>query len=325
MYTIYLSFLVLFLPFISTKDIIIPVGETPNFLLQNSNGSVAFISNYGTLGTSKGGSVSVIDLQDNVVLQTLESDAMINHPMALATTKDGNLLFIGNSYGFLSIYNIIEQSFEDKIDIPTHVRSIIMADDKQKLYVTHYFIHAKLSVVSVADRNVTKEIDLPGSLPISITSRTYQQQESILVAKQAGNISIVDVWSDKLEREIATPPDFLLFGLAMGTNDKLFVTAGTTLYNKGVVLVYEVHSGALLNQIELGSSPSSIRITKNGKLAFLINHLQSIVMIIETDDLTVKDSIQFDCKTIGKAELALDEKQLYVICVSGFIIVHPLE
>jgi len=152
----------------------------------------------------------------------------------------------------------------------------------------------------------------------------YYCTRNLYVAHQEGNISVISMTNDKVVERITTPVNLLLFGMAVdNTMERLYITTGTILHNQGGLLVYDMKTNQLIKQLDnIASSPNDITLSVDGKQAYVLNDLLSNILVMNTEDFTIMDTIQLDCSAIGKARISRDGSSIYVTCSDGYLVIH---
>jgi YVTN family beta-propeller protein len=265
-----------------TNEVIatIPVGLAPINPTIAPDGRRVYVSN------SQGGTISVIDVKTNKVVDELHPDG--EEPSGLAFTPLGRTLVVSLLGDAVSDAGWIQQ-----IDLKTGKKSKLIAVGAQperlalsplgnRAYVVGIG-DSSLSVVDLWGGKVIERIQL-GSLAFNILVSPLGHKVYVGVIG-ANEIAVIDAHTNTLETpiQIASPA-----GLSFSRD---YLSIFTTNIYANTISQVSRFSGQVIKSAPAGALPSFIRLTRDGRRAYVARPYGSDVAVFDTETLAEIDSI----------------------------------
>jgi YVTN family beta-propeller protein len=286
----YVFFLCLLIPISihATRRIIatIGVGDTPAGIAITPDNRFAYVANNNNDDISGGDTVSVLNLQNNTVVQTI-SDASFNEPYTVTINAAGTKAYVTNSNSTtITIIDIATNTVIGVINGFDGPSGMVITPDGSTAYVNNYggpdgVGSGNGTTVRVVNLNTNTIIGAPitvGLAPASLAI-TPNGQFVYVISYVDGNpgtgtISIIQTNSNTV---VGTIPGFsgpfaivitrsgtYAYVTNFGSNN--FSPVGTT------VSVVDLKSNTIIDTITVGTQPSGIAITPNGRFAYVTNY-----------------------------------------------------
>jgi YVTN family beta-propeller protein len=286
----FLNFLFLLMPIYmyaaapNTVVATINVGVTPAGLAVTSDNHFAYVANNNNYSITDGDSVSVLNLANNTVEQTI-TDTAFNQPYTVTINPAGTRAYITNSNGAtISIIDIATNIVIGIIDGFDGPSGMAITSDGNTAYVNNYggpIAGSGLgTTVSVVDLNTNTIIDTitvdqaPASLAITPNGEFVYVINYVVGNTNMGTISVIQTSDNTVVDTISgfSGP----FGIVITSDGKYayvtnfgsnnFTPIGTT------VSVVDLSDNTVITTIDLGIQPSGIAITPDGRLAYVTNY-----------------------------------------------------
>ncbi|NNN21035.1 MAG: hypothetical protein HKL80_03420 [Acidimicrobiales bacterium] len=218
---------------IQLKSVIasIPIGGLPTAVVISPNGQYAYVA-FASLSVP--GSISVVDLSSNKITNTFSASSTDtgaslfsgSYPVGLAISADGSLLYVLNNgdgifgpganptYGTLSVISTKTFQTVKSISVGKDPQFLSISPDGSKLAVGNYFdstitmidLTSYLTNTISVQSGVTALAFLPNGSQLLVSSGSDPALEPLPSShKYPDNLSIVDVNSGKIVKEITTP------------------------------------------------------------------------------------------------------------------------
>ena len=264
----------------------IGVGDTPAGIAITPDDQFAYVANNNNDGIAGADSVSVINIQNNMLVQTIH-DASFNEPYTVTINAAGTRAYVTNS----------NSTTVTVIDIPSNkVIAIIggfdgpsgfaITPDGTKAYVNNYgapggLLSGNGKTVRVVDLNTNTIIgapitvdQAPASLAITPNGEFVYVINYVTGNPGTGTISIIQTSNNTVVGRItgfSGPFSIVInadgttaYVTNFGSNN--FSPVGTT------VSVVDLTTNTISNTIKLGTQPSGIALTPNGRFAYVTNY-----------------------------------------------------
>jgi YVTN family beta-propeller protein len=264
----------------------INVGVTPDALAITPDNRYAYVVNNNNYGIPNQDSVSVLDLNNNTLKQTIHDISFVE-PFRIAISPDGKRAYVANSNGTtLSIIDTKRNKVIGTIDGFDGPSGVAITPDGAFAYVNNYGGDAGVgsgngTTVSVVNLNTnvivtTITVGLaPAALTVSADGKFVYVINYVTGDPGTGTMSIIKTKNNFV---IDTVSGFFgPFGIAITPNGEYayvtnfgsnnFAPIGTT-----VSVVRLGHHPKIVDTIDVSIQPSGIAITPNGHYAYVTNY-----------------------------------------------------
>lgn len=263
----------------------ITVGVTPDGLAITPDSRFAYVANNNNYGIPNGFTVSVLDLTNNLLKQTI-SDASFSEPFTVTINPAGTRAYVTNSNSTtISIIDLATNTVIGVIGGFDGPSGMAITPDGNLGYVNNYGAAGGLGsgngitvrvVDLVANAIVGAPIVVglaPASLAITPDGKFVYTINYVDGNPGTGTMSIIQTSTNTV---VGTIPGFSgPFGIAITPDGKFayvtnfgsnnFEPIGTT------VSVVDLHSNTIIATVNLGIQPSGIAITPDSRLAYASN------------------------------------------------------
>ncbi len=264
----------------------INVGVTPDGLAITPDSHYAYVVNNNNYGIADQDSVSVLDLKNNTLKETIH-DASFNEPFRVAISPSGKKAYVANSNGTtLSVIDTKHNTVTEVIDGFDGPSGIVITPNGKYGYVNNYGgpdgvgsgNGRTVSVVDLHANAIVEDIivDLaPAALAMAPDGKFVYVINYVDGTPNTGTLSIIRTKDNTVVDTV--PGLFGPFGIAItpdgkhayvtnfGSND--FAPIGTTV---SVVSLH--HHPKIVDTIDVAIQPSGIAITPNGRYAYVSNY-----------------------------------------------------
>jgi YVTN family beta-propeller protein len=320
----------------------IPVGLEPESIAMDPDGTRAYVSD-GNANGSNPPEVHVIDTVNDVYLRPIILRAAATvMPTAIDITPDGKRLFVVSegvkvsgsgreSNTRLLVVDSANGSSIGQLDIQP--RGLRISSDGQRVYV---FSPQRLYVVDSQSLQIIKFIDLSKvypQYPAFFDQEAFRivlnhNEDTAYLLGKSPDVAVVDLVKNEVIASI--PIDQSPFGPAKGialTPDGKLLLASN--YFSQTVAVIDTSTNKVIAKVPVGNLPSEIKISEDGKRAYVLQQLNStsLMTIIDIGTLSVLRSVDFTGGIDGSLdfELSANERYLYVACFDpNFVMVYDL-
>ena len=261
----------------------IPVGVTPAGLAVTPDNLFAYVANNNNYGIPGSDSVSVLNLTNNTLQQTI-NDPSFSEPYTVTINAAGTLAYVTNSYGTtVTIIDIATNTVSGIIDGFNGPSGFVITPDGTTAYVNNYGADGDsglASTVNVVDLNTNTIVGLinvglaPASLAITPDGAYVYVINYVDGNPGHGTISVIQTSNNTVIDTISgfsgpfaiaiTPDGNYAYVTNFGSNN--FAPYGTT------VSVVDLSSDTIIATINLGIQPSGLAITPDGRLAYASNY-----------------------------------------------------
>jgi YVTN family beta-propeller protein len=230
----------------------IAVGRDPGDVVATSAGT-AFVSGYND------GSVSVVDLSTNTILQAVHVSR--TNAYRLALSKDESRLYITSADGHLYTMNTASRAVTDSVSL--NVFDGLTLD------------HAGTTLYATAASGTVWRIDAPGlttarqaSLGCAAKDVALATDDSeVYVACEDGSIAVLDPTSLST-KAVISPPGAAPFGLAVSPdNAQLYVASALT----HSLTIIDRATRTVVKTLQLAGTPRRVVFNKLGTKAYVSN------------------------------------------------------
>lgn len=263
------------------------VGVNPAGIAVTPNNRFAYVANNNNYGISAQDSVSVLNLDDNLVIKTIQ-DPIFNEPYTVTIDKTGSTAYVTNSNSTtVAIIDLITNTVSGMITGFDGPSGLVITPDGTRGYVNNYggpegLQSGNASSVDVVDlvNNINTGprilVDLaPAALAISPDGSHVYVANYVDGNPGTGTVQVIQTSNNTV---IATIPGFSgPFDIAITPDGKYayvtnfgsnnFAPYGTTV---GVI---DLSNNTLIKTIDLfGIQPSGIAITPDGRFVYVSNY-----------------------------------------------------
>jgi len=313
-------------------------GLEPESIAMDPDGTRAYVSDGNANGTNPS-EVHVIDTVNDVYLRPIILRAAAHYvPTAIAVTPDGQKLFVVSEVledrenpTSLLVIDATTGATLDELDIQP--RGVKVSADGTRVYA---FSPQKLFVINSDSLEIEKYIDIQDVDPQG--SSFFQQDAFRIVLNRAedtayllgrsAEVIVVDMTRGEVAARIpfAEGPIYHERGLALTPDEsKLFVSD----YRSRTVAVIDTSSNTVVARVPVANLPSEIRISQDGKRAYVLQqHSTTLMTIIDVETHAVLKSIDFPSMIAAARdfEMSLDERYVYIACFDhNFVMVYDLQ
>jgi len=261
----------------------VPVGNDPHEVIASTDGSTAYVSNYG-FGAFN--TLAVIDLRTHKALPSIDLGPL-RGPHGL-TFVGGKTWFTAEAAKSIARYDPATNSVDWKLETgqdTTHM--IAIANDGNRIFTANIRANT-ISVIERPSPNVEWKLTVVpvGKVPEGMDVSPDGKQ--LWVANSAdGSVSIIDVASQKTIEAVRVQTKHsnrLKF-----TRDGKFVLISDPEANE--VLILDTTSRKVTRKIPVGNSPEGILIAPDGARAFLAVTGDDKVLVLDLKTLSVTGQI----------------------------------
>lgn len=264
----------------------INVGVTPDALAITPDNRYAYVVNNNNYHIPNQDSVSVLDLKNNTLMQTIHDESFVE-PFRIAISPNGKKAYVANSNGTtLSIIDISLNQVTGVIDGFDGPSGIVITPNGKFAYVNNYGGDEgvgsgngkTVSVVNLNTRKIIKEIKVglaPAALAISSDGQFVYVINYVDGKPNTGTMSIIRTNNNTV---IDTVPGFFgPFGIALTPNGKYayvtnFGSNDFSPFGSTVNVVKLGQDPKIAATIDLAIQPSGIAIAPNGRFAYVTNY-----------------------------------------------------
>lgn len=276
----------------------------------------AYIPNSG------GNSVSVIDTNDRLVMETITVGKM---PRGVAISPDGREVYVANQLSdTVSVIRTADNKVVATIPVDEGPYGVAVSPDGKEIYVTQAgpfpMYRTTVSVIDAQAREVVGKIAV-GNKPIGIAvssdgKRLYVTNMAPFEIDndKSSSLSVVDV---KARSTLKTVPfdEEMAAGVALSPDGAfVYVTHQTP---RGVVRVLRASDLETVTKVPLGEGPFGVAVSPEGAYLYVTNlgnlNAGETVSVIRTQDYMVVDTIKVGRLPVGVA-FSPDGKEVYVAC-----------
>jgi YVTN family beta-propeller protein len=170
----------------------INVGSGPQFMEVRPDGQVLYVSRLG-------GPISVVDLEQNVMIKEIDSESMLHH---LSFTKDGSKLFlVSEERDTLSVIDSYKHEIIKTIPVGDNPRYVALNPEETLAYVTNM----NSNTVSIVDAQVFEVVDeiSVGNGPYGIAFSADGGDLSYVSNMRGNDVSIINTASSNITTTIS--------------------------------------------------------------------------------------------------------------------------
>ena len=273
-------------------DATIPVGNSPAGIAVTPDNLLAYVANNNNAGIPGGDTVSVLNLQNNTVEQTI-SDSSFNQPYTVTINADGTKAYVTNSNGTtVTIIDIATNTVTGTISGFDGPSGLVITPDGAHAYVNNYGGPISGSgngnTVSVVDLNANLIVatltvgPLPHGPPAAPAALAITPDGAYVYVVNyvdgnpgTGTISIIKT-SDNSVQVNAITGFSGPFAIAITPNGKYaYVTNfGSNNFSPvgNTVSVVDIASNTVAASITVGIQPAGIAIAPSGSFAYVSNY-----------------------------------------------------
>lgn len=261
-------------------------GVTPDGMAITPDNRFAYVANNNNYGITDGDSVTVLNLKNNTVKQTI-TDSSFNEPFKVAINPQGTKAYIPNSNGTtVSIIDIATNTVTGVIDGFDGPSGMVITPDGSKGYVNNYggpegVGSGNATTVRVVDliNNVIVGAPIhvglaPAALAIAPDGKYVYVINYVDGNPDTGTMSVIRTADNTV---VSTIPGFSgPFGIAITPNGKYaYVTNfGSNNFNPigSTVSVVKLSTRTIVATVDLAIQPAGIAITPDGRFAYVTNY-----------------------------------------------------
>ncbi len=264
----------------------IMVGDTPSGIALTPDNKFAYVANNNNDGLLSGNTVSVLNLTNNTLAQTI-SDASFNQPYTVTINAAGTKAYVTNSAGstitIIDIATNIVTGLITGFDGPS---GMVITPDGNTAYVNNYGAAGGVgsgngTTVRVVDLNTNTIIGgaitvglAPASLAITPNGKYVYAINYVDGNPGTGTVSVIRTSDNTVIKTIPgfsgpfaieiTPNGRYAYVTNFGSNN--FAPVGTT------VSVIDLSTNMITATVKLGTQPAGVAITPDGCFAYVTNY-----------------------------------------------------
>jgi len=277
----------------------IPTGVNPAGMDITPDGKYLYVANSNNYGLINQDTVSVIDLEKNMVIKTI-TDATFSSPNSVKI-KNNKCYVMNSSSSTISIINTdtnqvigtISGNGSD-VDVLDGPSIMVMTPDKTKGYVNNYGINSNgnhISVIDLINDVIIATIIIgdnikvpnpasPADLAISPDGKKLYvvnyANDSNGNPSVPGYISIIDVLTNQIIDTIGNIGLYGQYNIRISPNGKFAYISnfGSNNFNPigSTISVLDLCSNLITNTIPLSIQPAGIAFSPNGETAYVNNY-----------------------------------------------------
>ena len=255
------------------------VGNTPIQTAISPDGTLAYVTNQGSLGT-----VSVISTATGTVINTIPI-GQYWYPTGLAFSRDGKFVYMVNDGpGNIDVIKVATNSIAATITLGSFPNFIAVNPQSPIAYVTTEAT-GTVSVISTTTNSLTNTITTHGS-PVGIAFDPTGSFAYVTNINSA-NVNVINVASGTITKTISVglTPNFVAF-------NPFYQIAYVTNQNSGTVSVINTQTNSVINTIAVGSSPQGVTFDPSGTYAYVANQNSNTISIINVNANAVVGTIR---------------------------------
>jgi YVTN family beta-propeller protein len=172
----------------------IDIGSRPQYMEVRPDGEVLYVTRLG------GGPISVVDLEQNVVIKEIDSGSM---PRGLSFTNDGARLFVVNEESdTLSVIDTHKQEVIKTISVGDNPQYVVLNPDETLAYVTNM----NSNTISIVDAQVVEVVnEIPvGNGPYGIAFSADGGDLSYVSNRRGNDVSIINTRSSNISASLSS-------------------------------------------------------------------------------------------------------------------------
>ena len=172
----------------------IDIGSRPQYMEVRPDGEVLYVTRLG------GGPISVVDLEQNVVIKEIDSGSM---PRGLSFTNDGARLFVVNEESdTLSVIDTHKQEVIKTISVGDNPQYVVLNPDETLAYVTNM----NSNTISIVDAQVVEVVnEIPvGNGPYEIAFSVDGGDLSYVSNRRGNDVSVIDTRSSNISASLSS-------------------------------------------------------------------------------------------------------------------------
>ncbi len=236
----------------------------------------------------------------------------------------------GQSKQSLQLLDLITEKIVSEIPIPKSWLGLAFSKDDQFLYASGGNDNWILQYTIQKQKLVLKDsISLGAKWPnkISPTGIAINDQAGVLyvVTKDNNSLYIIDLKSKKVRSQVKLPGEAYACLLSPDKKE-LYISC----WGCAKLLVYDILTNKLSNEIPVGSNPNDLCITKNGQYLYVCNANDNSVSVLDIKKRKVLETLNAalypdapNGSTTNSVSLSADEQSLYIAnadnnCLSVF-------
>ena len=267
------------------------------FMVTNADGQNAYITNYG-------GTISVIDVATNLIINTINSVGI--EPYGVSVSHDGSKVYVANLDGTLSIINTATNTISATIQVgPYNIEGVCVSPNDSLVYVTS-FNGNKVSVINAATDSVSAIISV-GVSPYGIV--VSPDGSKVYVVNNGNidhNVYVINTATNLVSDIIIV--GYEPYGIAVSPDGtKLYVTD----QGDNSLSVINTTSNTVIATIPVGLLPLGVCVSPDGNTVYVANGNDTTISVINTATNTVSATITVGHNPYG-VSISLDGTKVLV-------------
>ena len=232
-----------------TLDGYIATGYIPAGIAFSPDGATAYVAN-------EYGDVSILD----VATQAVVGSIAIGNPLAVRVSPDGTQLFVAT--GGTSVYIVDTESRQIVKEVQVGYAPNGFAVSGRMLYVSS-FLSGSVSEIDMYTGTVLRTFTVGGT-PQELAAN--RKGTHLYVANEQGYLSDIDLTTGQMGTPISLAGGG--FGVGVTPDDG---QAYVTIPNAGVVQVFSLQNGSLMNTLNVGGNPRRVAFSQQGRVGAITN------------------------------------------------------
>lgn len=240
----------------------IRVGQIPNGVTFNADGSLAFVANQGSA------SISIIDVATRAVLVT---PTVPGSPVSVTVAPNQARVWVGSDNGRVYAVDIASRTLIDSVSVGSGLtQRIVFARDGSRFWTADAFA-GRVVEVNVAGRTVTRSYQVGGTpQDVAIT----RDETRLFVANEAGRIDVINLATSSIAPAVELGAG--AFGIALSPDQqRLYVT----ILSPSTVRVFDATTLAPAGTITVGGFPRRVAFDRFGTRAVVASEGGSVTFI----------------------------------------------
>ena len=262
----------------------VPTGEGPHEMAVSEDGSLAFVSNYGT-GQSPGRTISVIDLRARRELRRVELGAL-RRPHGIAVAA-GRVYFTAEANRLIGSYDPVSNQIDWLMGTGQDGTHMVLPNaDASEIATANIASNTVTLFQRTQGQSWTATSIQVGAGPEGL-DRSPDGREVWVAHSRDGGVSIIDPIT---KRVVQT--------LALGTkrsNRLKFTPNGRRVLisdlDAGELIVIDAVTRAEVTRLHLGGTPEGIQIPPDGSRTYVALAADNVVAIVDLASLSVTGRI----------------------------------
>jgi YVTN family beta-propeller protein len=248
-------------------------GVGPHEAAVSPDGRFAYVANYGTRG-DPGKTLTVIDLRTKTVARTIDLGEF-RRPHGIRVSRDGKIVWVTceDNQAVIGVDTKTDKVVESFVTGQQVSHMLVPSADEKKLYVAN----TGPGNVTVVDRSTKAVKHLTTGLGAQGIDLSPDGRWVWVTNRAANTLSVIDTGSDTVTESFSSGGQMPIRVKFQPDGKAALVSNARS--NK--VMIFDVATRKLIDELETGSAPAGILITPDSKRAFVANTVSNQVSVID--------------------------------------------